>query len=265
MKKLFIYILFSGLFIWGLYSCDATTSHDDILSTPPSIRSLDISPSEIEFSNSEDGFKDTTVTVELTVDTDHNVNKVNPKFFLTDKISEEILVQGEMDFLESTRFQKLISLETNTTAFEHFLVNVLISDEQGRGNYAQGQISITGVSNNAPEILEVNNPDEYQLPSSGSENIPFTAKVTDLDGQNTISGVYLRLISRTTGEATNSPFQLFDDGSSLGDEVAQDSIYTLTFPISSSNQPDTYDILYYAEDKGGLVSDTVETTFRIVE
>ncbi|MDR9419025.1 hypothetical protein [Gracilimonas sp.] len=265
MKNLFICFFFALGILTLFQACDSTNSPNSPLENSPFISDFSISPSIIEFQSGKDEFKDTTVAVTLSASVQDLIEEDIPRYVIVDKRDNEILYDGELNQVDGNNFERVVNIETNTTSFEQYIINLFIADESGAGNYAQGKLTITGLSNNPPEILEVNNPEEYERPSSGSEDVQFTAKVTDVDGQNSISGVFLRLISQTTGEVANSPFRLFDDGTSLGDQVANDSVYTLTFPVSSTNQLQTYDILYYAIDQGGLVSDTVKTTFSIVE
>ncbi len=160
-----------------------------------------------------------------------------------------------------------IPFETRTTLFEEFKVIVLAQDQSGNFNYAEGSLNLLGFSEIPPEILDVDNPESLQRPAEGEDDepVPFLAKVTDEEGLDTIESVFMRLISRESGEVTGSPFQLYDNGEAGGDVTANDSVFTRIFRFGSDNQLQTYDILYYAVDKGGLVSDTVKSTFSIVE
>ncbi|MEP1150516.1 MAG: hypothetical protein ABJH08_02205 [Balneola sp.] len=256
-----------SIFGISLASCDESLTPKDLDENQPYVQKLQINPSSIDFDLNSDGQKDTTITLDLEVD---GFNfKVDSVPYYSIFVGEESLpsIQGKflVNFSQLTTFQANINIPTNTLDFETYTVLVTPKNNGSGQNYAQAIVKQSGVSFNAPEVLSVNNPDEVERPESGETTVYFTAKVSDTDGQNNIDGVFLRLISQTSGEVNNSPFQLFDDGSSRGDLIASDSIYTLIFPVNSSNQLQTYDIKYYAKDKSGLVSDTVTTTFSIVD
>ncbi|MEX0723949.1 MAG: hypothetical protein WD357_03395 [Gracilimonas sp.] len=268
MKKLFIcvLILLQGLFI---FACDDTTGpfpviDDDI----PAITGIQVQPQNINFDPETDGFKDTTLTIGIYVSTINTSDDLPPRFIITDKATGEEISSGNFDKdLTDSRtgnFGVQVELETATTSFSEYIINAFPMVESRQGNFAQTTFKVTGISNNPPEILEINNPSEVQIPASGTQSVSFIAKVTDRDGQDTIEEVFMRLISRSTGEV-DSPFPLYDDGTQGGDITPNDSLYTLTFSIDNENQPDTYDLEYYAIDEAGLSSDTTSSTFRITE
>lgn len=235
---------------------------------PPTILQLSLSPQNLNFENENVQIKDTTIALNISGQVRPVTENTDLYFSFIDFQSGDLLIEDTLSLSlispEVGNFDHAFSFEISTSTVNNYVVQVVATDKTGNGNYAQTTLKVQGVSNLPPLIIEANNPIEYQIPSSGSESVSFTAKVTDADGQNNIEGVFLRLFSRTTGEASNSPFELFDDGQSMGDVVSGDSLYTLTFPVSSDNQPDTYDLHYYAVDRSGLTSDTVKTTFTLI-
>lgn len=235
----------------------------------PVITQFSVTPGEINFEGQTDEIFDTTLTFNISGQIRQITADTRTYFSITDIQSDQRIDEGNLNLVSTStgtgNFGQNLTFTVSTSTISNFLVIVTATDVNGNGNYAQSVINIDGISNSPPEIIDVNNPTEYTIPQSGTDNIRFTAKVTDEDGQNNIEGVFLRLISQTTGEPANSPFELFDDGQSFGDQVASDSVYTLTFPVNSENQPDTYDIHYFAIDRAGLVSDTVRTTFTLIE
>ena len=260
-------ILFLGVFLINT-GCDPTTTPADPAGDAPYIQSLSVDPNSVVFSSATDGFKDTTLTFNINAGI-QNVDLVEEMgFVLRDRETEQIIEQGEL--LESLAGQGSFyganfQIETTTTSFEEYSVEVYAYDEFGSGNYFQSGIVIEGASNEVPVILWANNPSEVQRPTSGTTLVSFTAKATDPEGQNSIDGVFMRLISQVSGEVSNSPFRMYDDGSSGSDQIAQDSVFTVSFNIDPTNKLETYDIEYFAIDLAGLVSDTVRTTFSIVE
>ncbi|MEX0845938.1 MAG: hypothetical protein WD022_11685 [Balneolaceae bacterium] len=265
MKNLFIYTFLILAASLGLLSCDSTTAPGDLLKDIPVISNLTISPQNVQFSPEMDGIKDTTVVVDIVVITKNNDEIHTPVLSITDRMSNQQVLQEEMNASDSdNEFTFQIPFETKTTFFEEYIVTAQIK-EHPETNYAQGVLNLIGFSVIKPEILNVNNPESVQKPASGTDLYPFTALVTDEEGDDTIEGVFVRIISPESGEVNNSPFQLFDDGDQGDDNIAGDGIYTITFPVDGSSQAVTFNLLYYAIDKGGLVSDTVKSTFSITE
>ncbi len=265
--KFYSLVLFTTIWVLAFASCDDTLTPKDFDEQQPYVQNLVVSPSEITFDPQTDGQKDTTLNLNITVN-GFNFGVDSVPYYSVFVGNEDFpSIQGKfpVNFSPITTFQTSIPIVTNTIDFETYTLLITPSLSGNNQNFAQAIITQTGVPINAPEILEVNNPTEVERPSNGEILVPFTSKVRDIDGQNNIEGVFLRLISQTSGEVANSPFELFDNGNSGGDQIASDSVYTVTFPVSSNNELQTYDILYYAKDKSGLVSDTVRTTFSIVD
>jgi hypothetical protein len=242
--------------------CDATREPPPVVQITPTIRSFIVEPNKVSFDKDTDGFKDTTLTFDIRLTVDNDINDFSYTYTIFDRVTNEILHRGNLQNSSPEIYADAFDIETSTTAFLDYLVEVYVFEDDGNLIYAQSNIDINGFANAAPQIRFADNPEVVLLPNEGTETVTFKAKVTDDDGQNTIDGVFLRLISRTSGEVSGSPFPLLDNGTQE-DEIAADSVFTTSFNINSSNQPETYDILYYAKDLGGLVSDTVRTTFRI--
>lgn len=262
-------------FIGGLCLCLVllagceTGVEDRVPDATSYIKQFNVTPGVVDFRGQTDQVFDSTLSIELSGQIEEATEATRISFSVTDIQEPDKGIEGIIHLNPITRhngtFIEEISYTISTSTTTNILVVVTVKDESGNGNYAQSVIRVNGISNSPPEIIYADNLTEYSIPQSGTENIRFMAKVTDEDGQNNIEGVFLRLISQTNGEAANSPFKLFDDGQSFGDQTADDSLYTLTFPVNSENQPDTYNIFYYAIDRAGLVSDTVKTTFTLVE
>ncbi|MEQ8525509.1 hypothetical protein [Gracilimonas sp.] len=266
MKQLFIYTLLLFISLAAL-SCDSTTSPKDIFEDEPSILNFDVSPQNVQFTSGTDGVKDTTVVVSFTAITQNLADGVLPTITITDRVSEQVVLHQNMDGTSSDdEYQLEIPFETKTTFFLDYKVNVIVEESDGSDfNYATASLKITGFSEVRPEILSAQNPETVQRPSSGTNLYRFTAKVTDEEGIDTIEGVFVRIFNRSSGEVNSSPFTLYDDGENGEDISASDSVFTAAFPVNSGSQLQTFDLHYYAIDKGGLVSDTVKTTFSIVE
>lgn len=213
----------------------------------------------------ENGFKDTTLTITLEAGFQNHDALDNPRVVVFSKPGNKITAELPLEKKDSqtNTYFATFEIQTTTTSIEDYIVNVIYSHKAGL--YIQKELNIKGFSNSRPQLISVDNPVSVSRPISGTKPVVFTAKATDADGQNTLQGVYMRLISQVSGEVSASPFTMYDDGTTAGDAVANDSTFTITLQINSDNQLETYNIHYYAVDKGGLVSDTLKTTFSIVE
>jgi len=253
-------------FMWlSLSSCDDTLTPKDFDEQESFVRNLSITPSDLVFDELSDGIKDTTITISFSVEGINFDPDSTPYYSIFFNDEDIPSIQDPLISSGANQFSNSFSFSTKTYFFETYSILVTPTLSGNSVNYSQSRILQKGVPFNSPDILEANNPQEVSRPSSGRINVRFEAKATDIDRQRNLDGVFLRLISRSTGEVNNSPFELFDDGTQGGDQVSRDSVFTLTLPVNSGNQLQTYDILYYAIDKSGLVSDTVKTIFRIVE
>lgn len=271
LKHLFIYILVlsGGILIWQ--SCDSTTSPENPLTDQPSLTNLTINPSLVQFEKEKDGFRDTTLTVVISAVIQSTQDMNPPRFSVLNKNSGELIIEGELSQAESNDETYIASAEINTTTTsnENFIINVILDTPQN--SYAQTTFSVRGFPNIEPEIIYAKNSAEVQIPND-DEVIPvrFEAKVTDEDGQDNISGVYIEFLNEDGTKLIPNPNQLLDDGqnsnpSDSGDEIAGDSVYTIRFFVDSTNTPNMRTAQYYALDETGLSSDTVETTFNIIE
>jgi len=263
LKLPFIYGIILLVTVSILGACDSTTAPADILKDSPAIVEFDISPSRVNFTPA-DGVRDTTVNIQFSGRTSNHIQEQSVILVINRRNSGELFREEELAITSDGTFDFELDVETNTTFFNDFEVFTRLSGDNSA--YAEGKVSIQGFSEFAPEILEINNPESVQLPSSGesARSVSFRAKVSDVEGLVSIEGVYLRLISRSTGELSGSPFRLYDNGSN-GDLAPNDSLFTRVFQFNSGNNSDFYDVEYFAIDRGGLISDTLRTTFRITQ
>lgn len=247
--------------------CDTSIEPENPLETGPLITDLQVTPQNVVFNSVDDGIRDTTVVINFEVSTENLEPEYPPLLILNDRFTNTLILENEMEIssVDPDRYLLEVSINTRTTLFKEYDSQVIVQNGSGDFNYAQASVSLTGFSLSPPEILEVSNPDSVLRPTSGTDFYPFTAKVTDPEGQETLESVFLRIINPESGEVNNSPFRLYDNGTEGGDQSAGDSLYTITFPVDANSQLQTFDLLYFAIDKGGLVSDTVRTTFSIVE
>lgn len=254
--------------ISGFYACDSTTSPRELDTDFPAIIALSISPKNIPFTEEVDGYRDTTISLELQFSAENVSASDQIRYALSDSKGETLLenaieIQGD----ENQTYSETIDLGVTTTTIADYTINVFLINEAGDGNYGQTKFKVEGFSNFPPEILETSSPDVINRPASGEVPAVFTAKVVDNDGQETIDRVYIRVINQASGEVQGSPFEMFDDGTNYNDSTASDSVYTWyqSVPPNEENPNLDFDIEFFAIDKGGLSSDTIKTTFSIVE
>lgn len=266
-SKLLLSLVISGVFVFNS-ACDETPPVSDQFEAGVDIRSLNVSPSDITFQSS-DGFTDTTLTISIQA-VIYNAEDLQPEFIIKSIDDQALFLSGIMELQDQLEvivpvYEASVDITTSTTAFEEYTVEVFGYDENGNGSFIQTPLRITGFSNNPPAITETTSPDTLIRPETGSVSATFTATVTDEDGDDTVSRVFLRIIDQETGEVQGSPFDMADDGTSLGDQVADDQVFTWSLPVTqTSNRPDRdYNIEFIALDEGGLNSDTLRTTFHI--
>ncbi|MEP1307578.1 MAG: hypothetical protein ABJK11_08740 [Balneola sp.] len=270
--KFYSQVLLSAFLIFAL-SCDSTFSPDDFDEHEPYVQDLSVNPGQIIFNAQQDGQKDTTVVLSLSVNGFNFEGDSLPYYsiFLDDENLPSIQGAFNKSSVLANTFEANVSILTSTIVFKTYTVLATPTLNGNNKNYAQSVISQTGVPINAPQILEVNNPNQVEIPSGSTTTIVlFTAKVTDMDGQDNLSQVLLNFRNSDGSMLSDDPFQMFDDGISnggdtSGDEVAGDSVFTKSFSINSGNTPANRTAVYWAIDKSGLSSDTLETIFNIVD
>lgn len=273
LKAIFLSYKFSPLVLFSIFwinivSCDDVLTPKDFNEVAPYVTELTVNPSNITFDPVLDGQKDTTIIINVEVQ-GFNLDEGSLPVYSVFLNNEDIpSIQGSFQNARANNFYDSdIQISTNTIEFNSYTVLVSPSLGGKNQNYAQAVIKQTGVPINAPEILEVNNPEEVEIPSgSNSTTVLFTAKVRDSDGQSNIDKVLLNFRNQDGSLLSASPFEMFDDGaSSSGDVAASDSVFSSSFTINSSNTPNNRTALYWAIDKSGLSSDTLETIFNIVD
>jgi len=266
-KALFITSLIISLFV---YSCGEDTPSSQSISQEYSITQLNVTPAQINFTPS-DGVKDTIIVINVTGNV--RVNTLNP---VPSMLNMEIIRATDSQPVafrnitidSSTPFEQTVTIPSSTTDFNDYRLYLYVSKgDQLSSNSALATITVRGFALRVPEILATSNPDTIRIPSSGTTPFALQAKVTHPDGQALIDRVFVDIRDQQNNLLAGSPFRLFDDGnngnSNSGDAVAADSIFTRAFNIGSSNNPDVYQLFYYALDTQGASSDTIQTQMVI--
>jgi len=254
--------------------CDSALEPSDYDEVQPFVRNLEVNPSSINFDPQTDGQKDTTISINVSVEGENFEGSSFPFYSIFIDQDDLPSYQGKLSVTDSRTgtFSNSVDIPTNTIDFRSYTIVVTPSNQGNNSNYARSVVNQTGVPINAPEILEVDNPAEVEIPNDDSRvRVRFTAKVVDPDGQDNIDRVFIEYINPDGSILVPNPTnRLLDNGTNSnstteGDEVAGDSVYTIQFFIDSSSSPVNRTARYFAIDKSGLSSDTLETPFNLVD
>jgi hypothetical protein len=267
MHWLRLFHLFPILFF---ISCDAepglpTSSVSDVKLT-----ALSLIPSQVDFIPA-DAVKDTVVQVAISIRLASGTTDIPPTLLVVDSESNDVVFEGPMtgfSNLTTVQYTQTVPIRTSTTTLAEYSVSVIVVDN-GRpiSNKVIGKIRINGFSTGRPALLFQQTPTTVQIPMSGNQAFDLKAKVSHPNGNALIQTVSVIIRGANGVALSGSPFQLFDNGNTAdnGDATAGDSLYTRRFVISSSNNPDTYTLRYYAIDRFGASSDTLTATMRFVQ
>jgi len=258
------------LTMWSVYSCgdDMPSSQSD--KETYVITQLRVNPERIHFTPS-DGVKDSVIVINITGRIQVNTQNPSPSDLNMELIrasDSQPVAFRTLTLTSSTDFEQALSIPSSTTDFNDYRLYLYVSTgDQLSSNSAQATIKVRGFTLGVPVVLTTSNPDTVRIPSSGSSPFALQAKVTHPDGQTLIDRVFVDIRDRQNTLLAGSPFRLYDDGnmgnSNSGDTVAADSIFTRVFNIGPSNNPDVYQLFYYALDTQGVSSDTIQTQMVI--
>lgn len=235
-----------------------------------SVQSFQLSPSTFQFAEA-DGVRDTTVTVTFTVQIDGIPDSTKTGFSLI--LGNELVTSGPLTQTQTPGvYTAQADLTFSTISFLTYRAYVYAYDQRNYGNSIERKLRVQGILTDPPEIIEVNNPEEIQIPASGQTEILFTARVVHPFAQELIERVAFFILDSQNRRLpdSNSSFEMFDDGvtnlsEGRKDEVANDSVYTRVLFANENNNPENYRVFYFALDKAGQSSDTLETILRFVE
>jgi len=256
-----IYIVLFFIFL----NCDSTNSPQPLEIDLPGFESTIVTPANITFTLAEDGYQDTTITFNIQANLNNQDSDFSVRYIATNQSSRSLISTNAME-QQGEFYAASFDLETSTTSITNLLIEVFIVNSNGDQTSAQIFREVVGFSNARPQMLEASNPTEVIIPTDDSTIIvPFVAKVTDADGQDNIDQVLIEFINEDGSVLVPSPNNVLLDNGLNEDVAAGDSLYTIAFTVNSSNTPNNRTAIYYAIDRAGLHSDTLSTTFNIVE
>jgi hypothetical protein len=249
----------------ALASCDDTPGVNALNNAPPRITDLQVNPGDLQFDRVRDGVKDTTIQFTLSVKNLDTKPLDNPPVLIVNDLDLGVkrFDQEVYTYNASTnRYSTTFSLTTNTNQFRNFeLIVYAVNSEYELGNRIVRILKFAGIPGIKPVVVNASiTPAVAQIPAVGqaARRIDFVAEVSDADGVDNIDQVFMRLVSETTGPL-GSPFLM-----TAGTVTGNVKRYTTTLEISSSNSPDKIRVLFYADDRAGLRSDTLYRSLEIV-
>jgi hypothetical protein len=267
MQRFWLFSLFAALF---LLSCDEEPGLPTSDVSDVRLSSLSLSPSRIDF-NPIDTVKDTVVQIAVSIRLVSGTTDVPPTLLVVDSETDDVAYEGPMTTGVSNattqQYIHTLAIETTTTTLSEYSVSVIVI-ENGRpiSNKVTGRLRVNGFSTGRPTLQFEETPATVQIPSNGTQTFDLKSKVSHPNGNALIQTVNVIIRGANGVALSGSPFQLFDNGNTAehGDIAAGDSLYTRRFVISSSNNPDTYTLRYFAIDRFGASSDTLTATMRFV-
>jgi hypothetical protein len=263
------------LCLFTLISCKENTTSPRTQNEYIVIPNMDVHPTQIDF-NPDMGIVDTTATITLTgsyyVDSGNilSAHSSQPTFLyqVIRKSDGNLITEGTLSESGET-ISASFNLTLKTIDFNDFRLFIFaISDDVLVSNTIQSTIQVRGFAVAPPIIDFAQNPDTVRIPTSGEQPFLLTARVYHPFQQSLIDRVLVNIRDRNNNLLAGSPFQLYDDGGATGnnsgDLIANDSTFSRAFRINSSNNPDVYQLSYFAIDNLGMSSDTIKTQMVIV-
>lgn len=267
MQRFWLFSLFAAL---SLLSCDEEPGLPTSDVSDVRLTALTMSPSRVVF-NPIDTVKDTVVQIAVSIRLDSGTTNTAPTLLVVDTETDDVVFEGPMtgiSNLATQQYMQTLAIETSTTTLSEYAVSVIvIENKRPISNKVTGRIRVNGFSTGRPALLFQETPANVQIPLSGTQTFDLKSKVSHPNGNTLIQTVNVIIRGANGVALSGSPFQLFDNGNTAenGDVAAGDSLYTRRFVISSSNNPDTYTLRYFAIDRFGASSDTLSATMRFVQ
>lgn len=234
----------------GFSGCDSAPGVGDLIPGPPELSDFSFTPLEFVFEGTGD-----TAQIPLTLDVavafapgaSVTVNYFVRRQFETDLVAEGTLASSGGRFSGG----ETLAIPRGETGL--YVITVTVIDDAGQvGNVVTGLLRFASENLGPPVITAIEGPMEFTPPGQ----LRLIAVVTDPDG--------LGNIARVEGETpTGVPFEMFDDGLTLGDEVAGDGRFTATFDVPSAT-PGEQTFTFIATDNFGAESEQVSFTVTIL-
>ncbi len=230
--------------------CDSAPGVGDLIPSPPALSDFSFTPLEFVFNGAGD-----TAMIPLALDvavTAEAGTTVTVNYFVRRQFETDVVAQGTLT-PSGGRYSggETLAIPRGETGL--YVITVTAFDNVGQvGNEVTGLLHFASENLGPPVISEIEGPMTFLPPGE----LRLIAVVTDPDGLGNIARVEV-----TT--PTGVPFDMFDDGASLGDEVAGDGRYTATFDVPSAT-PGDQTFTFVATDNFGAESEEVSFTVTIL-
>ena len=199
------------LAIFGGIHCDNLSDTPTQSYTYVDLSDFRVEPTDISFDVDLDGFKDTTLHYTFFALLHNSEFLEHLGYIVRNPRTSEILIQESLEKLVidtlPIEIQGKFSWETTTTSYEQLLLELYALDRYGYRIQHQAILSIEGIASSPPKIIWVENPNSVEIPTGSTTlNIPFQAKVTDPDGQETLDRVFIAFENEDGSRCTESVF-----------------------------------------------------------
>lgn len=270
MKSNNLFFISSSLFLLLVAnSCDSLPGTTDISSKTILLKEFRIFPDTVSFVNAN-VVKDTIITLQVSVKADDSNDLLeNPIVHFYEKGKANLITFDTLNLTNSTTNEyttdiKLL-MSTGTSTFADVVITAL-DKNRNPTNFLRRDLVFKGFQIQKANITVIFVPDTVRIPSSGSSTFYLAAKVVHPEKQQFISKVFVQIKDKNNEEI--GVFRLYDDGSAKivengspsGDTMANDTIFTRAFTVSSSNQADILSLRFYAVDVSNQESDSITGT-----
>ena len=243
-----------------LASCDSAPGTRPPLSPAPEVRELAYSPTFVDLSLILPA--DTLVSIQIDAsvmvsDADDNINRV--EMLLRSPLAGEPIIANELLRNDgSGQYSLSTNVEFSVGAQGLYTILLFAVDEAGNlSNQARGLINFgSSVPFGTPPVIQMI--EAQPNPAVPGQTLKMIASVSDAEGLSNI----LQVLIATTNPPTDG-VNMFDDGSSRGDEVSGDGRFTASFDIDANQPPDTTIFYVQAFDRNGLTSEVDSLEVRV--
>lgn len=242
-----------------LIGCDSAPGVLNTEGAPPRVSKLSFTPDRVVFEElpPEQVIGDSVAIVKLNlqVEVDDPDGDIDSVLFIVNSPFDpfEPLARGVLNRSGGNVYQGQKSLAISRGNEGRYTVLVYAVDAEGSlSNQARGLLDYSLGAGSPPVIESVIGPNSITPPTT----LTLIAVVSDPDGLGNIA----RVVVRTPN---GSELDMFDDGETLGDEVAGDGRYTARFDVPAA-APGTFTFRFQAFDRSGLASEIVTKDITVV-
>ena len=249
---------------------------------PPTIKDASTSLSAINFGvlsiPANKNTVDTVITFYVSISDDNGLGDISSASYSILTPDGNLLTHGILadngkapdSVANDGKYTSSLSVNFPKDILGTYHVQFQITDNSGLTSIARSfPIRIYNSANTPPVIANLTAPDTVLVPSGSSVSyIRISISVSDQDGLNDIASVSLTSIRPNL--TIVGTFLLYDDGGTIvrqtfppfnlssGDSIANDGRFTVTIPITSTNDKNTYrDFQFIARDQSNAFSNAI--------